>query len=139
MLIKRETDYAVRAVLHIARAENGIATVNEVAEAQSIPRDFTAKILQRLTRAGILESIRGVKGGYKLKRPPTQVSLFDVLEAMEGPTSLNLCVLSGDLCDRTPDCPVHPFWVEISEELAGRLKEVTFEKILQYERDTKGP
>jgi len=137
MLIKRETDYAVRAVLHIAKSESGTATVNEVSRAQAIPRDFTAKILQRLKRAGILESTRGVKGGYKLKKDPSKITLLEVIEAMEGPTSLNICVLSGQLCDRTPECPVHPFWVEITAELMARLKSVTFQKIIEYEHTRK--
>jgi len=129
--ITRETDYAIRCILYLIGMNGQVCTVGDISREQSIPYTFAAKIMQKLARAGLIESVRGVKGGFILKKRPEDISLLDVVEAIEGPISMNICVLDRRSCDRQPRCPVHPWWVEISEVLRERLGQFTFDKILK--------
>ncbi len=130
MLVTRETDYAVRTVLYLARDSSRMASVTEVARAMHIPKSFLAKILQRLVRSHILASMRGVKGGFALARKPTEISLLDVLESIQGPAGINVCAIDSRRCRFSSTCSVHPVWVEIRKEVERRLKKQTIAKLL---------
>jgi len=131
MRITRQADYAIRTITYLARQDEGrVVTVEEISEEMLIPRSFTAKIVQRLTRAGITNSTRGVKGGFVLKRTPESVTLLDVVEAIDGPVDMNICVLNEGACSRIDTCEVHPVWVEIQNEVAGLLKKRDFRTLL---------
>ncbi len=130
MQITRETDYAIRCMLYIAASESGSAVVGDISEAQSVPRTFAAKIMQKLQRAGLVKSKRGVKGGYFLTREPSEISLLDIIEAIEGPLSLNICVVDKNSCDRVSQCSVHPIWVELRDIFAESLKRYTLKDLI---------
>jgi Rrf2 family protein len=132
MKISRKADYALRAVLHIARQPNEKRnSINVIAETERIPRDFLAKILKELTRAQILKSYQGVHGGYQLAKTPTQVSVLDVIEAMDGPLGLNLCVRGdrGCDCDKADHCTMYPFWSKLQVQFRSQLKGETLAKL----------
>ncbi len=99
MRIPRKVDYAIRAAIYLAaqHPEKKCST-GEIAENQGIPRKFLGKIIQNLTRSGLLKSKRGSDGGYSLARPTHEISLRDIIEAVEGPNSLN--VLMDEQCNR---------------------------------------
>ena len=102
MRLSRKSDYALRAVMHFAGLPKGqLASIGEVAKAQSIPREFLAKILKDLTWGGILVSFQGVTGGYRLARPAKEITFLDVMETMDGPVSLNLCCEKDCECSRS--------------------------------------
>jgi len=122
MLITRETDYAIRCILYLAHDHDRIASVKEIARAMHIPKSFLAKILQRLVRNGILESIRGAQGGFRLKRKPSEISLLAILEAIQGRAAINICAIDSKRCRRSSTCTVHPVWVDIRKELEARLQ-----------------
>ena len=85
MQITREGDYGIRSVLYLARQPfKKISFVTEIAEENKIPRSFLAKILQKMVKAKIVRSYRGVKGGFSLSKPAREISILDVLEAIEG-------------------------------------------------------
>jgi len=130
MLVTRETDYAVRTVLYLARDSSRMASVTEVARVMHIPKSFLAKILQRLVRSHILASMRGVKGGFTLARKPTEISLLDILESIQGPAGINVCAIDSRRCRFSSTCSVHPVWVEIRKEVERRLKKQTIAKLL---------
>jgi Rrf2 family protein len=130
MLITRETDYAVRTVLYLARDRDRTANVTEVAHAMHIPKSFLAKVLQRLVRHHILTSMRGVKGGFRLARKPSEISLLDIMEAVQGPAGINVCAIDSKRCHLSATCSVHPVWVEIRQELEKRLKRQTIGKLV---------
>ncbi len=132
MKISRKADYALRAVLHIARQPSEKRnSINVIAETERIPRDFLAKILKELTRAQILKSYQGVHGGYQLAKTPTQVSVLDVIEAMDGPLGLNLCVRGdrGCDCDQADHCSMFPFWNKLQQEFRTKLKSETLARL----------
>jgi Rrf2 family protein len=130
MQITREADYAIRSILYLASQDGLTATVGDISDAQEIPKTFTAKILQKLTKAGLVRSIRGVTGGFTLAREPFRITLLDVIEAVQGPLALNICVVDKKSCNRIPHCSVHPVWLEINQAFKRRLSEYTFEKLI---------
>jgi len=130
MFVTRETDYAVRTVLYLARDSNRMASVTEVARVMHIPKSFLAKILQRLVRSHILSSMRGVKGGFTLARKPSEISLLDILESIQGPAGINVCAIDSRRCRFSSTCSVHPVWVDIRKEVERRLKRQTIAKLL---------
>ena len=126
MEITRETDYAIRCILYLSAKSGEINMIDAIAREMQIPKSFLAKILQKLARASLVKSFRGVKGGFQLARLPAEISLLDVLEAIEGEVSMNACALDRTLCDRSKICPVHPAWVDIRKDVRKILGKYNF-------------
>ncbi|NTU43709.1 MAG: Rrf2 family transcriptional regulator [Nitrospirales bacterium] len=129
MQITRETDYAVRCVTYLVLKQGEVVMVDEIANENAIPKSFLSKILQKLVRSGIVKSFRGVKGGFQLAREPQEITLLDVVEATEGPISVNICTHDESRCCRSDFCTVHPVWVEIKKSLEDRLKSQDFSQL----------
>jgi Rrf2 family protein len=102
--------------------------IGDISQAQEIPKSFLAKILQRLARAEIVSSTRGVNGGFTLIRKPSEITLLDIIETIQGALAINSCVMDNKSCSRKSHCSVHPVWVEIKDFLADKLREYNFEK-----------
>ncbi len=128
MQITRQADYAIRAVRYLAKQQPGknIPT-SEVAREMKIPPSFLAKIISQLSIAGLLHTSRGARGGVLLARLPKDISVLDVVEAIDGPILLNECVGSSKPCVFEGDCLVHPIWLEVQESLVKRLRETRFD------------
>lgn len=129
MEITRESDYAIRCVLYLAGRTDDIVMVDEIAREMEIPKSFLAKILQKLNRAELVKSYRGIKGGFQLARRPKEVTLLDVVEAIEGPIGLNICVVNKSACGRSGDCGVHHVWSEVRADFRETLKKYDFERL----------
>jgi Rrf2 family protein len=130
MQITRQADYAVRAVLFLARiGSSQRAATSQVAQNQRIPPSFLAKIVSQLSIAGLLHTSRGARGGVTLGREPKDITLLEVVEAIDGPIMLNECV-NGGACTFEPDCPLRPIWRDTQEELVKRLKSTNFAQLL---------
>ncbi|RJR20267.1 MAG: Rrf2 family transcriptional regulator [Nitrospiraceae bacterium] len=134
-MITRKTDYAIRCVLHLAGSKKEVVMVNEIAEERDIPRSFLAKILQTLAKAGIVESLRGIQGGFKLSRKPSEITLLDVVVAMEGTVAMNICAVDKKQCSFSSTCVVHPVWVDIRRDVEERLRQWDFARLLNAERN----
>ena len=127
LAIGRHTDYAARVVLHLASSKDGArVTARAIAEKRLIPRAFVRRIVSRLSAAGILRTTRGQGGGITLARPPSKISLLDVLEAMEGPVVLNGCVAEPGSCPISDACPVRRCWGGVNARLAKDLGRQSF-------------
>ena len=132
MQITRQADYAVRAVLYLARlGPEQRAATSQIAQEQQIPPSFLAKIVSQLSVAGLLQTSRGARGGVSLARSPEQISLLEVVEAIDGPILLNECVSENGACTFGDDCPIGPIWCEAQAELVERLKATSFAYFLQ--------
>ncbi len=135
MQLSRKADYALRAVKHLSTLPKGkLASINIIATAEVIPREFLAKILKDLTRSSILMSFQGVTGGYRLAGAPKDVSFLDVIEAIEGPIHINLCTEGACGCDQSEECPMRDFWVAQENSLKKALSRHTFAR---YRRAAK--
>jgi Rrf2 family protein len=131
MQITRQADYAVRAVLYLARMGNSErAATSTVAKEQNIPPSFLAKIISQLSIAGLLHTSRGARGGVTLARDPKDITLLEVVEAIDGPIQLNECVGSDGGCHFDENCPIKPVWCDAQEELVNRLKGTNFGDML---------
>ena len=131
MQMNRQTDYAMRAVLYLATSP--MARIKEIAEAQYVPQEYLAKILQKLAKAGIVTTHRGVGGGIALARAPEQISMLDVMEAMEGPVALNRCFVAPGECPRETYCAIHNELAHIGSSLSGMFAKVNFAKLARNE------
>ncbi len=130
MQITHQADYAIRAMhfLSTLAPDQRVAT-NQIAEAYQIPPSFLTKIIAQLSVAGLIRTSRGARGGVTLARPPEQISVLEVLEAIDGPISLNDCVEDPSLCQYSDTCTVHGFWTDLRDELVDRLRGTTFDKL----------
>ena len=126
MQITRQADYAVRAVLHLARTGDQRTATSMIAEEQHIPPSFLAKIISQLSIAGLLHTSRGARGGVTLAREAKDITLLEVIEAIDGPIQLNECVGDNGICSFEDSCPLRPVWCDAQEELVGRLKGTNF-------------
>ncbi len=109
--ISRKIDYGLRAMVYLASVAPG-ATVpfREIARQMDVPEDFLAKILKTLVDAGLVRSARGPHGGYVLARSAAEVSFLDVIEAVEGPVALNVCLDGEDACGHSTLCTMTSVW-----------------------------
>jgi Rrf2 family protein len=131
MEISRRTDYGVRVILDLASLpENGQASTREIADRQSIPGPFLAKIISQLSLSGLVTTYRGAGGGVRLARPPAEISLLQVIEALEGPVRLNRCAIQPSLCPRDEFCLIHSTWVKAQAELTRLLGTTTFDRLV---------
>ena len=122
MLSTRAVDYGLRGLTHLARStSNGRTTIARICEEEGIPKSFAVKIFQLLTRAGILDAVRGPGGGYSLRRPPEEITMREVVEGIEGPIVLHESALNGD----SEKCPGHDVWIEAQERVLSTLDGVT--------------
>jgi Rrf2 family protein len=131
----RADDYAIRAMIHLAcLPEGGTALRSEIAEAQKIPGSFMAKILRRLVRARLLDSARGVKGGFCLARPASEINMLEIVEAIEGPLSLARCVPDPRGCEWTGECPAAAVWARVQMSVRDILGNADLETLVSTPR-----
>jgi len=131
MQITRQADYAVRAVLYLTRLDDSErAATSTIAEEQNIPPSFLAKIISQLSIAGLLHTSRGARGGVTLARAPKEITLLEVVEAIDGPIQLNECVGSEGTCSFDGECPLRTVWCEAQDELVKRLKATNFADLM---------
>lgn len=126
MRLTRETEYALMGLLFLSRKHpvDG-AMLREIADAWGLPEKFLAKIFQKLTRAGILVSQRGVQGGFKLARPANEINLNHVIEAVEGPMLINWCLIDENACCQFHLCGLQAVLSKAQERIRDVFKEAT--------------
>jgi len=135
MQITRQADYAVRAVLYLAHLDHTErAATSTIAQEQRIPPSFLAKIVSQLSIAGLLHTSRGARGGVMLAREPKDITLLEVVEAIDGPIQLNECVGDEGTCSFGDDCPLHSVWCQAQDELVKRLKSTNFALMLEQSK-----
>lgn len=127
MQVSRRVDYALRAVIHLANEESvdRACSVAEIAARERIPRGFLEKIVQQLIHQGIVKSRRGANGGCTLGRPAEQVTFRHVIEAVEGPISLNVCVGDQPDCFLLGACGMNRVWREGQQLVMGLFERTT--------------
>jgi Rrf2 family protein len=120
-------EYAIRMMVHLSQQPPGvIAQISDISEKWQIPEAFLRKIAARLSRAGLVDSHRGVGGGVSLARSAEKITLLEVIEEMEGPMALNRCVIHPESCSRSETCEVHGIWCEAQGMVRKFLADHTF-------------
>ena len=133
MKITRESDYAIRIILMLSSLKEGeIADAGSISKTQCIPKQFTLKILRELMTAGYVKSFKGIHGGYCLNVLPCELSLKDIICAIEGEIGINECLICENKCNRVSDtssCPVHRSLESINNKLIAELSSVIFDDL----------
>jgi len=128
--LSKKADYALIAMKHLTlHSDRGAASAREIAEQYDIPIELMAKVLQRLVRGGLLASHHGTRGGYLLARGATQISVADVIQAIEGPVNVTACSTEDGQCDQYAKCNVRdPLW-RVRERILAALGECTIAEL----------
>ena len=129
MQVSREIDYGVRAVVVMAANESRVLSKRIIAEEFGIPVNFLAIILPKLVHSGIVESLPGPRGGYRLARPSARISILDVIHAVNRGFALNRCDDGEKSCEQRHRCPVAPYWKKLQGDVELFLRGVTFETL----------
>jgi len=127
--LNQATDYAFRVVLYLSGLPFGeVASGITIAESQTIPRRFLQKIMRMLAAGGLVRSYRGAVGGFALAKRAEEITLYDVIVAMEGPLGIHRCLDDRSACNRHcgEECPVHQALAATQDRLAADLAKVTF-------------
>jgi Rrf2 family protein len=129
--LSKKTDYALMAMKHLAlHGDRGASSAREISEQYDIPAELMAKVLQRLVRRGLLLSHQGTRGGYQLARPAMQISVADVIEAVDGPLTVTACSTEDHACGQYTKCNVRdPLW-RIKERVVTALAGCTLAEIV---------
>lgn len=119
------TDYAVAVMVQLSREGNGAArSAHQLAERTSIPEPTVAKVLKKLARKKLVESVRGAAGGYRLAKAPDDMSICDVIEALDGPIAIVSCAGANDTCRAQPKCPAKGKWTPVNHAIRAALQAV---------------
>lgn len=126
MLYSRSAEYAIRALVRLARMPQGQYTMaKDIAAMEEIPVHFLAKILQQLARRGWLHSCKGPAGGFMLRRDPGGITLFDIVKAMDALAPYQRCAGGFPQCSETMPCPLHESWSELHGRILKYLEQHT--------------
>src|SRR5438132_3537023 len=128
--LSKKADYALMAMKQLAvNSDRGAASAREIAALYDIPIELMAKVLQRLVRGGLLASHQGTRGGYQLARIPAQISVADVIQAIDGPVAVTACSAEEGQCEQFSKCNVRdPLW-RVRERILSALGECTIAQL----------
>lgn len=134
MKIPTKCRYGIRALIVIAKNHSDVPTKRKhISTIQGIPNSYLENILIALKNGNLITSLRGAGGGFMLKRPPEEISLLDVYQALQGDLTLLDCVDCPAACDRSEDCVVRPVWMEMQEAQKEVLEKKTIKHLLELE------
>jgi Rrf2 family protein len=141
--LTRKADYGLMALKLLAeRPQISALSAKDVADAYGIPAQLLAKILQQLTKAGLLRSHAGMNGGYQLARDARQISAFEVILAIDGPFFITSCTKGAKACEMTPNCTIKEPLARVNETIAGVLKSISIQDLVDpaagRNREAKG-
>lgn len=130
MKLSTKTRYGLRALLDLARQGGSLPVpLREIAERQELPEAYLEKILGQLRRKGLVETVRGVQGGYRLARSASAITVAQVLEILDGPILFSDCS-SGAHCPRREICPANGIWTRLQRGVEEVLQEATLEDLI---------
>ena len=134
-MISLTAQYALRAVVYLAKNENGFISRSEIAEATLVPHDYLLKVLNELDAAGIVESRRGPGGGYRLTRSPDQITTLDVVLSVDTIPRITQCPLG--ISDHEVLCPLHKMMDDASRLVEESFEKVTISDLISKRKQTK--
>ncbi|UCF80282.1 MAG: Rrf2 family transcriptional regulator [Acidobacteriota bacterium] len=137
MLYSKSCEYSFRALIHIALQGDGFCMAKNIAKAENIPLYFLAKLLQDLVKFGLLHSFKGPTGGFKLAKPASEISLYDIMQLIDRENLEERCAVGLYGCSDSNPCPIHESWKELREQMLTYLKSMTVEDLARGLTDKK--
>ena len=132
--LTKRADYAIRTVLALARAaDNERLSVRQVAADHRVPVRFLPQVMRDLVRAGLVDGTVGRAGGYRIAKPSAEISLLDVVEAVEGDSRRRVCILRGGPCALDGVCDVHAVFAAAQDDVLQRLRATTVAAVIRAE------
>jgi len=131
MCLSQTAGYAIHALSIVARAGGQLCLIREIARLSGIPKPYLAKIINQLSREGLVAAKRGYRGGIYLTRSPEKISLLEITEAIEGEDFIAECMLGLDDCSTPCLCPTHDMWQRLRGEIKEGLRQATLADILR--------
>ena len=132
MKISTKGRYGLRILLDLALHDSETPRlIRDIAESQQISEKYISRLIIDLRRAGMVRSIRGAKGGFRIARQPEQITLLDVVEVMEGALSIVDCVRSPEKCTRNTNCATREIWNKLNSEIRAAMSRITLADILE--------
>ncbi len=136
--LTKKTDYALMAINYMSfRKGPFVANTRNIAEIYNIPKELLAKILQKLAKEGLVESQNGPKGGYSLVKEPEDISLGEIIRAIEGPIQIVRCVEGDTTCSQTEQCTIQSPLRKIEREIVSYLDGITIDKIVSVSAENE--
>jgi Rrf2 family protein len=137
--LTKKADYGLMALKYLAEhPETPALSAKDVADAYGIPAQLLAKILQRLTKTGLLRSHAGMNGGYALARDARQISAYEVIHAIDGPFFITSCTKGANGCDLTPSCTIKEPLARVNDTIAGVLKSISIQDLAEHVQPAAG-
>lgn len=132
MQLNLTTDYAIRIILYLAM-EDEVTNSGSIAQAMCISQKYIVNTIHKLKTAGLIVAYPGVNGGYKLGKRPSEISMLEIIVAMEGTTKLNRCMENDGFCSRSAaaTCPIRRFYVNIQKAVEDQLSKTSIEHMIQ--------
>ncbi|MBI3681485.1 MAG: Rrf2 family transcriptional regulator [Acidobacteria bacterium] len=126
MLFSRSAEYAIRAFLYLAKQEPGkLVMAKRIADRTDLPSHFLAKLLQQLARRGLVRSNKGPSGGFTLGRPAREITLYDIVAAVDGVQNLERCPAGESKCTDQASCELHVGWKPVRSRIIDYLEHTT--------------
>lgn len=123
MLITRQTDYTIRVLIYLSSVPRGTTVpAREIADKTCVPRSFIPGIISILARKKIVVTEKGKGGGVRLVKEPSEISVYEIVEAVEGPIEVNICIDRPEECPFSKECKIRLLWREIQEYIDNKLK-----------------
>jgi Rrf2 family transcriptional regulator, iron-sulfur cluster assembly transcription factor len=130
LIFSRQCEYALQAVVYLALKENGKrVSIKDLAKRLSIPYHFLGKIMQDLTRKGLLVSEKGPRGGFALAKPASEITLFDIVNAIDGSDFVRTCVMGFPECSKKYPCAIHAKWENLRDGVYAMLVSKSIEEV----------
>ena len=134
MQLTTRARYGLRALLDIAlRSDNGPVLLRQIAERQELSKPYLEQLILALQSAGFIRSIRGNKGGFVLMKDPSEITLDEVVKALERTVSLVECVSDSQVCSRSINCATRKLWVRLADVMHKELKGLTLKDLMEWQ------
>ncbi|NQU07096.1 MAG: Rrf2 family transcriptional regulator [Candidatus Abyssubacteria bacterium] len=133
MLSTRAADYALRGMAYLAmQPASKLVMAAEIAAAEDMPEFFFSKIFQSLAKSGLVNSFRGSNGGFELARSPEEITMRQIVEAVDGPVAVSKCASAPESCERSGTCPFHRYWTEVQDSVLTILDSHTLAEAVSH-------
>jgi Rrf2 family protein len=139
MRLSKKAQYGTRAMLELAlNYDEGFISLSNIAREQGISLKYLEHLIRQLKRAGMVMSLRGAAGGYRLVRRPSEIRVGEIIRALDEPMNPVECLDNSELCQRTDQCRARSIWMYLSDAIQRTLDSITLEEILRHHESEKG-